>query len=76
MISETIINEWKRQAEKDGNLDDYEYHLGMFSDPLPYQQWKLKFISLNRIQARPDYFDNMSQSLINKETALCNALGY
>ena len=75
-MTQALLNEYKKQAKKDNLLDDYEYHLGMVDNPLPYQQWKLKFNALNAIQARPDYYDNISQSLIDRETKLCNELGY
>lgn len=75
-MTEALLNEYKRQAQKDNLLDDYEYHLGMVNNPLPYQQWKLKFNTLNAIQARPDYYDNISQTIIDRETKLCNELGY
>jgi hypothetical protein len=76
IMTEALLKEWKRQAKKDNLLDDYEYHLGMFENPLPYRQWKLKLDALTTIQNRPDYFSNLPQHLIDRETELCNALGY
>jgi hypothetical protein len=75
-MTKAQLKEWKAQAKTDNLLNDYEYHLGMVNNPLPYQLWKLKLNTLNAIQARPDYYDNLSQTLIDRETKLCNELGY
>lgn len=74
VINETILVEWKRQAENDGLLSEYEYHIGMINPPLPYQRWKLKYNALKRIQEAPDYYNNTRN--IKREQSLCNELGY
>jgi len=76
MITEALLNEWKRQAKRDGNLDEYEYHLGMFNNPLPYIRWRIKYNKVKRIQSRSDYSDLSNDSDVMKaETILCNELG-
>lgn len=73
----TQLDLWRKQAKQDGLLDDYDYHLGMINPPLPYQMWKMKFKSLEALQAisesDPRYF---AESTFKRETELCNALGY
>ncbi|GAF91536.1 unnamed protein product [marine sediment metagenome] len=77
MITKALLDEWKRQAEKDGNLDEYEYHLGMVREPFPYRQWKRKKATLDKIQARDDYDDlSHDNPVIVFETQLCQELGY
>jgi len=73
-LSEAILNEWKKQAESDGLLEEYEYHLGMIYPPLPYRLWKIKYAELQKIQSATDYLDNTRT--MPRETALCNELGY
>ena len=73
-ISEAILAEWKRQAQKDNLLDEYEYHLGMIYPPLPYRAWLLKYRALERIQGAADYLEETKT--LKRETDLCNALGY
>ena len=76
-INEVILKEWKAQADKDHNLEEYEYHLGSFPEPLPYQQWKLKYDLLNKLQAREDYKEGIpNDSLDRQVNALCAELGY
>ena len=79
-ISQALLDEWKAQAKKDGNLDDYKYHLGMIYPPLPYQQWKLKFDKLNHIQATPGYLEGENNPTLDRLSKqadrLCAELGY
>ena len=76
-MTETQLKEWKRQAKKDGLSDDYEYHLGMIANPLPYLRWKMKFKLLEQIQSIPEssprYF---APETFRREKELCNELGY
>jgi len=81
MISEAMIKEWKCRASKAGKnsrgesyRDEYEYHLGMVQNPLPFLLWKRKFDKLVKIQTAQDYLDN--DSTVEQETELCNQLGY
>jgi hypothetical protein len=73
-ISETILNEWKRQAAADKLLEEYEHHRCVIYPPLPYLVWKRKFAQLNAIQEAPGYMDTPGN--IARETRLCNELGY
>ena len=55
-------------------LDEYEYHLGMVRDPLPFELFRTKFNLLN------GYFDSDPDgkltSLDKPIQNLCNQLGY
>jgi len=77
-LTDAIIKEWKAQAEADGLLKDYTYHLGMIYPPIPYQMWKLKFEALNRIQARQDFKDGLDlpMGMEKRHNELCRELGY
>lgn len=73
-----IFDEWKSQAQKDNNLDEYLYHLSMKEKPLPYGQWKMKYNELKTIQAREDYKngDPLPGNMERRSIDLCNQLGY
>lgn len=77
-ITQPILDEWKAQAEKNGQLDEYTYHLGMVFPPLPYQLWKLKKASLDMIQARQDFKDGLEipAGMEERHIELCKELGY
>ena len=56
IMNENLFKEWKRQARKAGKnkrgesyYDEYEYHLSMVVNPLPFQLWKMKFDALSEI---------------------------
>lgn len=72
-------------AEKAGNvnrvgyegrtwLSEYEYHVGMVSNPLPFEQFRLKFNRLNQMfESDPDAKNpNFDRPIM----VLCNELGY
>jgi hypothetical protein len=77
-ISEAILNEWKRQAEDDGQLEEYIYHLGMVYPPVPYGVWKMKKTALDRIQARDDYKEgrDLPVGMAARHDQLIKDLGY
>ncbi len=77
-IERCILDEWKSQAEKDGMLEDYNYHLGMIYPPLPYQKWKMLKESLDRIQELPAYREGRSlpPGMEDRANDLCKRLGY
>lgn len=84
-MNDALLNEWKSQSKKAGKspirgasyAEEYEYHLGMFSNPLPFQAWKLKYDSLERLQAIPEDSPRyLSDETFKREKELCNALGY
>ena len=77
-ISDAILTEWKRQAEADGNTNEYNYHLGMIYPPLPYLKWHLKKTMLDRIQARQDYKDGLDlpMGVEDRHDQLIKELGY
>ena len=64
-------------ASVKGNLEDYDYHLSVVENPLPYRIWRVKFDALNLLQAIPEtdqrYFDPRTA---HKENMLCKELGY
>jgi hypothetical protein len=54
--------------------DEYKYHIGMVSNPLPFGQFRLKFDRLNRMfEADPD---SKNRSYDRPIMELCNQLGY
>lgn len=54
--------------------DEYEYHLGMVSNPLPFEMFRMKFNRLNNMfEADPD---GRNKAYDRPIMEICNALGY
>lgn len=57
--------------------EEYQYHLNMVDNPLPYHVWLQKFIRLNQIQTKDGYMENkLSIAEYDLEDDLCRELGY
>lgn len=72
-----LAEEAGNDANGDSYFDSYKHHLGMVDNPLPFNMWKMKFITLITLQAIPEtdprYF---AKSTMDREMKLCNELGY
>ena len=61
-------------ASFDTWLEEYEYHLGMISNPFPFGVFKAKFTRLSQMfEADPDGKNSAYDKPIQN---LCNQLGY
>lgn len=55
-------------------LNEYKYHLGMVEKPFPFEKFRMKFNSLNRMfDADPE---GKNRSYDKPIQQLCNELGY
>jgi hypothetical protein len=61
-------------AKKDGREKEYEYHIGMVENPLPYFRWKQKVELLDKYLALDPH--GRRRELDKKIDTLARELGY